>query len=140
MEGFYTMTAQPQVQRAIPTLLRRVLIVDALYEATLGLICLAGAAPIGSYMGLDSVWLVILGIAALAAAALLAAVTAAQRWTRGRIMLVIALNILGAMLLALLAVANVVPLTGGGKVVTLITAADFGILGALEYYALRRAR
>ena len=55
-------------------------------------------------------------------------------------MLVIALNILGAVLLALLAVANVVPLTDGGKLVMLITAADFGILGALEYYALRRAR
>ena len=59
------MTAQPQIQPAIPTLLRRVLIVDALYEAVLGLICLAGAAPIGSYMGIDSFWLAILGIASL---------------------------------------------------------------------------
>jgi hypothetical protein len=134
------MTAQRRVQPGVTPLLRRVLIGDMVYEAALGLICLAGAAPIGAYIGLNSVWVVILGIGALAAAALLAAVTAARGWTRGRLLLLIDLNIIGAVLLAVLAVANVVPLTDGGKLVTLITGADFGILGALEYYALRRMR
>jgi hypothetical protein len=134
------MTAQTQSQPAESTLLRRVLIADTLFEAALGVVCVIGAAPIAAFMGLDSVWMVVLGVGALAAAGALAAVTAAQRWTRGRLMLLIDLNIVGAVLLAMLAVANAMPLTDSGKLVTLFVAADFGILGALEYYALRRMR
>jgi hypothetical protein len=131
--GDVQMTTQMQVQQ-FPSLLRRVLLADAVFELAVGGAAVLASEPLADFTGLDQTLVFGVGVALLVVAAFLYWV--ASKEDRGLAKMVATENAV-AVPLMILAMA-LLPLTTEGLVLLGIITVDVGIFSALQFYALSR--
>jgi hypothetical protein len=124
---------------ASTTLLRRILWVDGVSTAASGVLLLAAARPLEDLLGLPVSWAVPLGIGLLGWALAVILVVDHPRIPARHVAFVIGGNALSAAALVLLALTDLVPLTGLGIGFVLLMAAVVAVYAELQFMGLRRA-
>ncbi|MEO3786110.1 hypothetical protein ABGB12_22500 [Actinocorallia sp. B10E7] len=121
------------------TLLRRILWIDGVSTAASGVLLLAAARPLEDLLGLPTSWAIPLGIALLGWALAVVLVVDHPRIPPRHVTFVITGNVLSAVGLVLLALTDLVPLTGLGVAFMLLMAVVVAAYAELQFMGLRRA-
>ncbi|WP_106396478.1 hypothetical protein [Actinocorallia populi] len=129
---------RPATAEASP-LLRRVLWIDSVSTAASGVLLLAAARPLEDLLGLPVAWGVPLGIALLGWALAVALVVDHPDTVPRHVAFVIGGNALSAAGLVVLALTDLVPLTGLGVAFMLLMALIVAAYAELQFTGLRRS-
>lgn len=125
---------------SVPTFLRRVLALDAVLSAVMGVVMVLAVAPLSSLLGLPASLLTWAGLSLLPFAAFVGWLASRELPPRAGVWAVVACNALWALdSLVLLAAGGLEP-TLLGKVFVVFQALVVALLAELQFFGLRRAR
>ena len=122
------------------TLLRRVLLLDAMSSGALALVGIALAAPLAALLGLPADLLREAGIVLIPFAAFVGFVASRARMPRAAVWIIIGLNVLWTIDSIALVFSDAITPNAFGYAFILGQAAAVGVLAELEYFGLRRTR
>jgi hypothetical protein len=119
-------------------LLRRILRIDSWSTAAFGVVLLAGGGPLSEPLDLPTEWSIPFGVAMLGGAAALGLIAGYPRIRSRHAAAVAAGNAVSGVVLVVLAVTDLLPLTGLGVAFVLVGALVVASYAALEFVGLRR--
>lgn len=131
-------TSTPAAPGDAARFLRRVLRVDSVSTAVMGLVLIAAAVPLGSVTGMPVGFAVAFGIYQMGGAAAFALIAGYPVVPAGPTLAAIATNAASAIACVVVASGDLVPLTGSGTAFMTTGALTVTVYAALEYAGLRR--
>jgi hypothetical protein len=122
-----------------PSFLRRVLVVDAVSSAGMGVALLLAAGYVDEFLGLPAAFLERAGLSLLPFAAFVLYVVTRPALPRAQVWVVVVLNLMWTVDSLLIFVTGWLTPTALGTAFIVVQAVFVGVLAELEYFGLRRS-